>query len=609
LADNAEGKKVVCRHCNKAFIVRAVRGTAPALEAIERPSANPQLRSRQPQPAMQRRPGRKTQQEADEDAAPAEGSNRVLWIAAGAAGVFVLLLAAVVATWAIATRGSAPPQAARNNAPAEAVVNGGRVDDVAQAAPPLEASNAAETKPSPPFPRLATPSDAPDSSRRTGADGVASVGQEAVAGSGGKVSASVLQQLKEATVFIKREAGRLSATGSGFVMKLDGETAYIVTNHHVIDPTGERLSISRSGRIQVVKVRASSAVILAVFRSGTKEERALNAEVVASDSSRDLAVLKVNGVRDFARAIDLERKAGLMETMPVYILGFPFGQSLSLKKGNPNITINKGSISSLRENDQGQMKAVQIDGALNPGNSGGPVVDEQGRLVGVAVATIEGAGIGLAIAPEELTRMLQGRVGGISFTKRLADQTVTLDLEAQLIDPMGQMKSVFLHYARSNPTREKPRMDREGRFPPLSEAQDLPLKMDNQRATGTLQLAVADSAGYDIDYQMAYVNGAGTLIYTAPGSYHVDARIATPVPPVANRPYLPPGMGIPKMSGPPPLFPPAVRLFGRTPARSATWTSRKSRWMSNVSRLACAGQATLSPSMSCRPAASFAASV
>jgi hypothetical protein len=200
-------------------------------------------------------------------------------------------------------------------------------------------------------------------------------------------------------------------------------------------------------------------------------------------------------------------------------------------------------------------------------------------------------------------------VGGISFTKRLADQTVTLDLEAQLIDPMGQMKSVFLHYARSNPTREKPRMDREGRFPPLSEAQDLPLKMDNQRATGTLQLAVADSAGYDIDYQMAYVNGAGTLIYTAPGSYHVDARIATPVPPVANRPYLPPGMGIPKMSGPPPLFPPAVRLFGRTPARSATWTSRKSRWMSNVSRLACAGQATLSPSMSCRPAASFAASV
>src|SRR5438876_7619877 len=155
----------------------------------------------------------------------------------------------------------------------------------------------------------------------------------------------MLRQLKEATVFIKREAGQLSATGSGFVMKLDGEAAYIITNHHVIDPTGERLSISR-GRIRVVKVRASSAVILAVFRSGTKEERALNAEVVASDPSRDLAVLKVNGVKDFARAIELDWKAELIETMPVYILGFPFGKALSMKKGNPNITINKGSISS-----------------------------------------------------------------------------------------------------------------------------------------------------------------------------------------------------------------------------------------------------------------------
>jgi S1-C subfamily serine protease len=132
--------------------------------------------------------------------------------------------------------------------------------------------------------------------------------------------------------------------------------------------------------------------------------------------------------------------------MPVFILGFPFGKMLSMNKSNPSITINKGTVSSLRENDRGQMKAVQIDGALNPGNSGGPVVDDHGRLVGVAVATIEGSGIGLAIAPEELTLLLLGRVGGVSLTKRpVADQKVTLDLEAQLIDPMNKIRMVALH--------------------------------------------------------------------------------------------------------------------------------------------------------------------
>src|SRR5438552_7105502 len=110
--------------------------------------------------------------------------------------------------------------------------------------------------------------------------------------------------------------------------------------------------------------------------------------------------------------------------MPVFILGFPFGEPLSRKVGNPGITINKGSVSSLRENDFGQMQAVQIDGAINPGNSGGPVVDEDGHLLGVSVATIRGSGIGLAISPDELTRMFQGRVGEIGMRAKKVESNV-----------------------------------------------------------------------------------------------------------------------------------------------------------------------------------------
>jgi hypothetical protein len=74
--------------------------------------------------------------------------------------------------------------------------------------------------------------------------------------------------------------------------------------------------------------------------------------------------------------------------MPLFAFGFPFGEALARHKGNPAITVSKGSISSLRRDDGGELAIVQIDGELNPGNSGGPVVDAQGRLVGVAVAKV-----------------------------------------------------------------------------------------------------------------------------------------------------------------------------------------------------------------------------
>jgi S1-C subfamily serine protease len=249
---------------------------------------------------------------------------------------------------------------------------------------------------------------------RRGSDPAATDGgeSETPGGAKGQLSSQVLKDLKGATVFIKVDAGKnLSCSGSGFLVRVDGDAGYVVTNHHVVNPEAEMLKPvrSRSGKttVRTVKYKAKNATITTVFHSGSKAERALTAEIIATDESRDLAVLRVHGPGEWPRPIVLERKAALVETMPVYILGFPFGEALSFNKGNPAITVNKGSVSSLRENEYGEMKAVQIDGAINPGNSGGPVVDEDGRLVGISVATIRGSGIGLAIAPDELTHLLR----------------------------------------------------------------------------------------------------------------------------------------------------------------------------------------------------------
>src|SRR5438128_900416 len=129
--------------------------------------------------------------------------------------------------------------------------------------------------------------------------------------------------------------------------------------------------------------------------------------------------------------------------MPVYTFGFPFGKALSTTKGFPAVTVGKASISSLRNGADGELSVVQIDGNLNPGNSGGPVVDAKGRLVGVAVATIrDGQGIGLTVPAAELGKMMQGRVGRVRVTsKKAGDGPVTVRVEVDLIDPAQNLRA------------------------------------------------------------------------------------------------------------------------------------------------------------------------
>jgi predicted Zn finger-like uncharacterized protein len=336
----------------------------------------------------------------------------------------------------------------------------------------------------------------------------------------GQLSARALKDLKGATVFIKVEAGKaLSCSGSGFLIKVEGNTGYIITNHHVVNPEAELLQPVRSRNgtksVRTVKYKPKNAAVTAVFHSGTKAERPLAAEIIATDDSRDLAVLRVTGLGDWPRPITLEQKAALVETMPVYILGFPFGEALSFKQGNPAITINKGSVSSLRENEFGQMKAVQIDGAINPGNSGGPVVDEDGRLVGISVATMRGTGIGLAIAPEELTHLFEGRVAAVGLHERKFDDSgVEFYVELQFIDPQKQIRSAALLYLVGTSPQLSTKREADGAFYPLPGAERLDLQIDGQKASGLLDLAFIASNQRYLIYQTTYVNGSGNAVYT-----------------------------------------------------------------------------------------------
>jgi serine protease Do len=118
------------------------------------------------------------------------------------------------------------------------------------------------------------------------------------------------------------------------------------------------------------------------------------AQPVVKDGTRDLAFLSTNA--DACTTLNFNTDVAHVGTT-VYAIGNPLGL-----EG----TVTKGIVSANRVNSSG-VKYVQIDASLNPGNSGGPLVDESGRVVGVNTFKLKDtAGLNFAVAAEEVKAVL-----------------------------------------------------------------------------------------------------------------------------------------------------------------------------------------------------------
>ena len=150
--------------------------------------------------------------------------------------------------------------------------------------------------------------------------------------------------------------------GSGFIISEDG---YVVTNNHVIE------------RAEDIKV---------ILEDGTE----FKAEVIGKDAKTDLAVLKIEADYDFI-AVDLGNSEQLRIGDWVMAIGNPFGLGYTVTSG---IVSAKGRSLGLGAYDD----FIQTDAPLNPGNSGGPLFNLNGEVVGVNTAiSARGQGIGFAI--------------------------------------------------------------------------------------------------------------------------------------------------------------------------------------------------------------------
>jgi hypothetical protein len=131
---------------------------------------------------------------------------------------------------------------------------------------------------------------------------------------------------------------------------------------------------------------------------------------------------------------------------PVYFFGFPFGAGLGKQ-----ITVNPATVSSLRKDDSGELQEIQLNGNVNPGNSGGPVVDARGAVVGVSVRRFvnggSGVGIGFAVPADFIKPALDGRLDEITLGEPYLDNGQgKLPVKLSCLDPLGRVKGVKLDY-------------------------------------------------------------------------------------------------------------------------------------------------------------------
>ncbi|MEQ4207845.1 trypsin-like peptidase domain-containing protein [Actinopolymorpha sp. B9G3] len=197
--------------------------------------------------------------------------------------------------------------------------------------------------------------DAPASEDDLGAEGKAFPKPENVA--------TVAQALLPSVVQIKATGGPGSASGSGFVIRKDG---YILTNNHVVAP-------------------AASGGTIKVSLHGGEE---VPGQIVGRSPAYDLAVVRVKDVENL-KPVALGDSDRVRVGEPVVALGSPLGLTGTVTTGIVSAR-NRPVTAGGAESEMSFINALQTDAAVNPGNSGGPLVNLKAEVIGVnsAIATV-----------------------------------------------------------------------------------------------------------------------------------------------------------------------------------------------------------------------------
>lgn len=177
-----------------------------------------------------------------------------------------------------------------------------------------------------------------------------------------------------------------NGTGSGVIYKKDGDTAYVVTNNHVIN---------------------GADAVEVLMKDGTK----LEAEIVGSDVWTDLAVLAIpsEGVKEIAEFGDSD---SLNVGEPAIAIGSPLGTEFATTVTQGIISATERTVETDIDGDgvmDWDVTAIQTDASINPGNSGGALINIGGKVIGInsmKIASSNVEGMGFAIPSNDVVRII-----------------------------------------------------------------------------------------------------------------------------------------------------------------------------------------------------------
>ena len=203
-----------------------------------------------------------------------------------------------------------------------------------------------------------------------------------------------VDKVYDSVVYIESSRNNVTkGSGSGFVYKVDKKYGYILTNHHVI---------SNSTDVEITNIEGGT----------------YKATVLGSDDYSDIAVLRVDKEAVLAVAeLGSNDNTKLGDT--VFTVGSPLGKNYmgSVTKG-----IISGKDRTITTSSQYVTDVLQVDAALNPGNSGGPLVNVNGEVIGInslKLAQEEIEGMGFAIPIETVNKIAEKLEQGKSIDRPL----------------------------------------------------------------------------------------------------------------------------------------------------------------------------------------------
>jgi len=212
--------------------------------------------------------------------------------------------------------------------------------------------------------------------------------------------ARIYRERADGVVTIIALFGGAASQGSGFVVSEDG---YVLTNSHVITTAGEESPADEAD---------AAGTVFVEFRDGDR----IRARVVGWDVYDDVGLLKVDPAAHELDPVPLGNSSRVVVGEPVAAIGSPFGQMSSLSVGV--VAATERAIDSLTS-EYNLVDAIQTDAPINRGNSGGPMFNARGFVIGINAqinsesGTAEGVGFAIPInsAKRSMEQLIQtGRV-------------------------------------------------------------------------------------------------------------------------------------------------------------------------------------------------------